>query len=202
MRFEVVLWDFGDTLADERWMLTPPPGLAGWRSNFVEHIWQGELGKRWNCGEINVTNVAALLAEKLGAQPRECLDHMAHCCTKIILFPNAMSAVRRITCPQAIVTINPHDLFTDWVVPNCRLGEFFDVIVTSGEMQSLDKNVLCVEALKRLGAAHDNAEVLLIDNREENVEGWRQQGGSGYHFRGDDIFGHEMQALFGFAAPR
>ena len=96
-------------------------------------------------------------------------------------------------------TINP-DIFTRWIVPNYRLADLFDVIVTSWEMGTLEKSDLCEEAIQRLGGIEDKTKALLIDNREDNVLSWKKRGGSSYHFRSDDILGRDMSELFGFDA--
>ncbi len=199
LSYEFVLWDFGDTLADERWMLVAPEGVSEWSETFVEKIWRGEWGESWNRGEIFVDEVARRFGNLLGRRPTELLDHMERCCRKVSLFANSMSAARRLECPQAIVTINP-DIFTRWIVPNYRLADLFDVIVTSWEMGTLEKSDLCEEAIQRLGGIEDKTKALLIDNREDNVLSWKKRGGSSYHFRSDDVLGRDMSELFDFGA--
>ena len=108
----------------------------------------------------------------------------------------AVSVASQLECPQAIVTINP-DIFTRWVVPNYRLNEVFEVILAAWEIRTLNKSDMCEEAIVRLGGTEDVGKVLLVDNLESNVLDWRGRGGSAYHFRGDDIFGHDAKTLFG-----
>ena len=49
MSIEIILWDFGDTLVDQRWMLKELPGFSGWPKLFRDEIWDGELGNNMKC---------------------------------------------------------------------------------------------------------------------------------------------------------
>ena len=53
----VVLWDFGDTLVDERWMRRCPDACPTWEIAWVEVM--RELADRWNVGDISFKEVSA-----------------------------------------------------------------------------------------------------------------------------------------------
>lgn len=178
-----MLWDFGDTLADERfaWEL---PGVEQWST-----VWQdfrrSDLIDGWDRGDATVDDVAVWLGERLDRDPHDVLSDLAAVCQRVELFPGVIDVVRRVRVPQAIVTINP-DLFLAHVVPACAFDALFDVIVTSSLVGSLEKADVCDGALERLGVGGQRGTALLIDNIEENVEAWRARGGVGYHFCGEE----------------
>jgi FMN phosphatase YigB (HAD superfamily) len=72
------------------------------------------------------------------------------------------------------------------------IPELFDLVVCSGQGGIGDKPRLAVLAAERLGAPL--AQVVLVDNIEANVEGFRALGGSGYHFKGDEQFVEDVRA--------
>ena len=92
--------------------------------------------------------------------------------------------------------MNP-DLFTDLVVPACELATVFDHVVASHQEGTDDKVALCERALSRLGFRGDRLQVLLIDNRPDLVDAWRDAGGSGYWFQGDARFAQDVGGLLG-----
>jgi len=180
-----LLWDFGDTLVDERWMWSCPEGFPNWTDAY-RALGSGDLGSRWNRGELTFEEFASRLAADVGIDFDDACAHMQRCCTTIHFFEHAWSKARLHAVPQAIVTINP-DLFTRFVVPNYELDTVFDTIITSWQEGTEEKAELCAIALERLGG-NDPAEALLIDNIEANVEAWRARGGQAYLFVGDAEF--------------
>ena len=192
---ECVLWDFGDTLADESWMTKASAQLSNWPNIYKQLIWEGQLGIDWNLGKVQTEEIASHFAVLLSADREHIADHMKRCCEEVKFFDHAIKAVQSCELPQAIVTINP-DIFSQQVVPNYRLNKLFEAIVTSCEEKTLDKSDLCDIALQRLGDASDRSGALLIDNRIENVESWRTRGGIAYHFTGNEAFATEPPDLF------
>lgn len=181
-----ILWDFGDTLADERWMLKPLDGVPEWAEAWTR-VAGGELADAWNLGEINTSAVVAAVAARLRLPVEQVADHVAHCCSDLRLFEAPLKIVRRSTLPQALVTINP-DGFSSLVVPRHGLARLFRPIVTSWEEHTLDKGALAARALELLGTDIHPSEALLIDNKSRNVEEWQLRGGRGYVFRGEEAF--------------
>ncbi|MEO8811756.1 MAG: hypothetical protein ABI376_02440 [Caulobacteraceae bacterium] len=189
MTIRAVLWDFGDTLADERWMHAPLEGSPDWPEAYRALHAKG-LAEPWDLGEITTQDIAAALAAGLGLAPRVVLSHMQACCESVALYPRMMALVARCALPQAIVTINP-DIFTKIVVPTYGLSGRFAAIVTSWQEKTLSKADLCDVAIRRLGVSLDPAECLLIDNKTDNVDEWRARGGAAYHFETEQRFFEE-----------
>jgi FMN phosphatase YigB (HAD superfamily) len=183
-----VLWDFGDTLADQRWMWPSPDGVPGWTARYAA-LAETELDNRWSTGRLTLEELCAAFAHDLGCAPEPLLAHAATRCADLRFYEHVWSAARRHVMRQAIVTVNA-DLFTRFVVPNYDLDTTFDAIVTSWQMGTLDKADLCVIALAQLGGA-DPAEALLIDNLAANVDAWQARGGAGYLFRDDATFARD-----------
>jgi beta-phosphoglucomutase-like phosphatase (HAD superfamily) len=186
-----LLWDFGDTLVDERFLWTAPTGVPRWTECYRE-LAGGEFGHRWNCGTATSDDLATEMAARLGMLHKAVLAHVRRSSARIRFFDHAWTAARSRALPQAIVTVNP-DLFRELVVPNYRLAEVFDAIVVSAEEGTESKVELCEIAMTRLGCV-EVSEALLLDNIEANVEAWRSRGGAAYWFRGDEEFASAFEA--------
>ena len=191
MIVRALLWDFGDTLADERWMHAPMPGAARWSDLYRSFSAGSDLVDRWNTGAADWIEVASWFAAQLGVEVEQVRDHMEKCCKSIAFFPLVGEVSARCGLPQAIVTINP-DVFSTIVVTTYGLADRFDPIVASWQARTLDKSDLCDLALAGWGGQFAREECLLIDNRPENVEAWRGKGGASYHFRNE----HDLQVDF------
>lgn len=190
MALRCVLWDFGDTLADERWMLEAPHGVPEWTRAW-EEVAGGALADAWNRGEISGREIVAALAARLPMSEAEVEAHTRRCCSRIRFFELPWSIARSTALPQALVTINP-DGFSEFVVPHYRLHEVFDRIVSSWEERTLDKGEMGLTALARLGGSLRPEEALLIDNKPQNVQAWISRGGRAYLFRGEDAFRRDL----------
>jgi|ThiBio_1000_plan_1041568.scaffolds.fasta_scaffold02483_8 hypothetical protein len=196
MVIRTILWDFGDTLADERWMMRPFPGLPQWPQIYREFSERGALVDMWNKGLASLSDVAGDLGRKMDVPAVRVRAHMEECSRNIRFFLRVGEIVRRRVTPQAIVTVNP-DVFSNVVVPFYALRHQFDVIVTSWEEGTLDKAELCEIALSRLGGLHAREECLLIDNKEDCIALWRKRGGRAYHFSDEGIFCSQFEQLIG-----
>jgi hypothetical protein len=187
-----LLWDFGDTLVDERWMRRPPPDFPTW-----DAAWSDVMADRaddWNVGRIGAAEIFEELAQRTGMSADAVRSHAAHCCDRLVFNETAWRVACERRLPQALVTVNP-DLFGEFVVPAHRLHDVFDVIVMSFAESTDEKSALCDIALDRLGLAGPRSDALLIDNRLDLVEGWRNVGGTGYWFRSDARFRADLPSL-------
>ena len=180
-----LLWDFGDTLVDQRWMWPSPEGVPGWTALY-QALPDSDLDTSWNIGETTTEELTAAFAAELGCTPELLMAHTKQRCGALQFFEHAWAAARAHTLPQAIVTVNS-DGFSRFVVPKYNLESVFDVIVTSWEEHTIDKAQLCEIALARLGG-NSYAEALLIDNIEANVDAWRALGGQACLFESDEQF--------------
>ena len=185
-----LLWDFGDTLVDERFLSEESGELAG----FAE-LW-GALEVRgvhdaWYRGELSMDEVARLVGGELGSDPEAVVAHVRRACRNIRAFDRTFAFARSKPLPQAIVTVNP-DLFDTDIVPALELERWFDPIVSSWKERTLDKAELCDVALARMSGGFERSQALLIDNKEINVEDWRRRGGRGYVYRDDATFAADL----------
>jgi hypothetical protein len=188
----MLLWDFGDTLADERWMHRAPRNCADW-----PHAWADVMNARaeeWNLGRVSEREIFDALSARTGLSVEVIQRHAADCCRAIRFHPFAWRVALERRLPQALVTVNP-DLFIERVARSYRLDAHFDTIVVSCLEGTEDKTSLCNIALDRLRFDGPRADALLIDNRQDLVRGWERSGGSAYWYRGDDRFEADLPGL-------
>lgn len=187
---DLVCWDFGDTLVDERWMRRDHPELPGWAEAYDAVLAEDAAWvEAWEQGRATADELIERLATRTGLSPRSVREHVVRACQDLHFFPHVERAVAELRgqVAQACVTVNP-DVFTHYVVPRYALAERFDVIVTSWETGLTDKAAMGRIARRRLGQGLDLATTLLVDNKAANVAAFEAAGGLGYHFRGDDRF--------------
>jgi len=188
----LVLWDFGDTLVDERWMRRSPPSCPEWEAAWVDTM--SELADAWNVGDVTLDDVVAALARRTGLTVADVEAHAVDCCHRLTFHPHAWRVATERRWPQALVTVNP-DLFERHVVEAYDLDVVFDAVVTSCSERTADKVRLCDAALARLGYDGERADVLLVDNRADLVRAWQAAGGAGYVFRSDDDFARDVRGF-------
>jgi hypothetical protein len=191
---QVLLWDFGDTLVDERWMLRAPTGCADWASAWREVM--TTHADDWNVGRVSEAEVFRALHDRTGLGVDVIEHHAAECCRSIAFHPVAWRVATERRRPQALVTVNP-DLFVARVAPTYDLAAHFDAVVVSYQEGTDDKTALCEIALVRLGYTGPRAGALLVDNREDVTDAWRRSGGASYWYRGDAAFEADLPTLFG-----
>ncbi len=195
-----LLWDFGDTLCDERFIWNSGPEWMAIYDTFDDG-----LGQAWCLGEVDTPAFAAELATRMTLSAEVIATHMRERCNHIVFHPFTYAFFRERHRPQAIVTVNP-DLFSEVIVPRHRLDQAVDAIVTSWEETSDDKGRLCEVAIDRLGGGITPSEALLIDNRQDCLASWAARGGAGYLFTTDDAFRRDVadgiDALIAPGAPK
>ncbi len=195
MAIRCVLWDFGNTLVDQDWMLTPHHTVTDWPRAWTA-VARSDLEATWCLGEMTCEDIASRISEQIGMSLADTMAHIRHCCGSIRFFDVPIGAARRCSLPQAIVTVNP-DVFTRFVVPQYQLEALFPVIVTSWQEHTLEKADLCARAVERFEHKVEPSEALLIDNIEGNVRAWEAAGGKGYVFVGDTQFAVDLQTVLG-----
>jgi len=196
MTIAALLWDFGDTLVDERWMLRPPADFANWPAVWSEVV--TERAHDWNIGHLTEADIFSDLATRTGMERVAIERHAAACCRSIQFHTAAWRAVTERRLPQALVTVNP-DLFVERVARPYALAEHFDAVIVSCIEGTDDKNELCLIALDRLGFAGPRSEGLLVDNRDDLTQAWIRVGGSAYHFQSDERFEIDWPRMLGSA---
>jgi phosphoglycolate phosphatase-like HAD superfamily hydrolase len=189
---DVLLWDFGDTLVDERWMLRAPDDVPIWPAAWEEVM--AELAEDWEVGRAACPDIFDALASRTGMSTAAVAAHARECCRRLKFNPTAWQVARERRRPQALVTVNP-DLFVEHIVGEHDLTSVFNAVVVSSVEGTADKVELCARAIERLGLDGDKSGALLIDNRVDLVEAWQRAGGAGYWFRSDEQFAHDIQQL-------
>jgi phosphoglycolate phosphatase-like HAD superfamily hydrolase len=190
----VLLWDFGDTLVDERWMLRVPENCPNWVSAWT-HVMRSHADD-WNTGRLGEAEVFAAVFERTDMTVEEVEAHVDVCCRAIAYHPVAWRVAAERRLPQALVTVNP-DSFISRIVGSHGLEAMFDVIVVSSAEGTTDKVRLCEVALRRLGFDGDRRDALLIDNRKDLIDAWCSSGGAGYWYQGDEAFEADLAELLG-----
>jgi FMN phosphatase YigB (HAD superfamily) len=181
----VALVDFGNTMADERFMWQNSDRFPTWTRDYGEVV--GRFADGWNCGRVGTDVIVDEVSRKLRVRPALVQDHIDELLRGVRFYPavnNALARRRARGERQAIVTVNP-DLFAN-IAALYRLDERFDAIVTSAEIGSDDKVRICRVACARLRV--DPADTVLLDNIGEHVSGWRAVGGAAYLFKDDALF--------------
>ena len=134
---QCLLWDFGDTLCDERFIWSSGPE---WMEAYETFAGDG-VGAAWSLGEIDTREFAAELSKRMELDAESIVAHMIERCNHIEFFAQTYAFFKARHLPQAIVTVNP-DIFSDVIVPVCELASSCDAIVTSWEERTTDKRVL------------------------------------------------------------
>ncbi|MGI9328969.1 MAG: hypothetical protein ACR2PZ_27375 [Pseudomonadales bacterium] len=186
-RIECLLWDFGDTLCDERFIWGSGPEWM----EIYETFDDDGIGAAWSLGEIGLTEFASALSRRMNRSTESIIAHMTERCNHIHFFEKTYAFFQARHLPQAIVTVNP-DLFSDVIVPICGFEADCKVIVTSWEERTIDKRVLNRIAMERLKINCGNDAALLIDNKKLNVDAWVDAGGVGYHYTDDETFNRDV----------
>ena len=146
MPIRCLLWDFGDTLCDERFIWSSGPEWMEVYGSFDE----GGLGASWNLGELSTREFASRLSDRMDKSTESIIAHMTERCSRIQFFDKTYAFFKARHLPQAIVTVNP-DLFSEEIVPICGFADDCDAIVTSWQEHTVDKNVLNRLAMGRMG---------------------------------------------------
>jgi hypothetical protein len=176
-----LLWDFGDTLSVWR-------GSPEWMAAYNSDGWE-EIGSFWSIGEIGTNEVMTHLAERLNISGPEVYAYLMRV-DLFDFFPFTYEFYISKHLPQSMVTVNP-PLFRQMAIA-LGLDEVSDSIVISGEEGTIDKGVLCEIALQRMGVECTNDQVLLIDNKQSNLDAWSARGGVGYHYTSDTAFQRDV----------
>jgi hypothetical protein len=185
MHVRCLLWDFGDTLCDERslWRVSPD-----WME--VYRSFEDGLGAAWCLGDLDTGGFVAELAKRMPLGEGEILAHLKR--TDLFdFFPFTYAFFRDRHLPQAIVTVNPV-AFSEILVPAFALDEVTDAIVVSAAEGTIDKGELCLRALEQMNLGCGPSEALLIDNKQSNLDAWAGHRGIGYLYTTDSAFRRDV----------
>ena len=187
MGVDLVCWDFGDTLVDERFMRIAPIGVPDWGRVLDEVLAERvDWVDRWNLGCGSLNDLIVPLAERLPMTPVQVASHLRSVWNEIDWFDEAAAWVDELTnrVAQAVVTVNPHEF--SGIARACGLDARIPVIVTSAELGTRSK-VRMAERVRELLALPPGVDTtLLIDNNSENVDEFIEAGGRAIHYRSND----------------
>ena len=188
----MLLWDFGDTLVDERWMRQVPVEFPDWSTIWNEVM--DSCADDWNIGRATERDVFAEMSKRTGLSIDFVERHAEACCRSITFHPFTWRVATERRRPQALVTVNP-DLFVERVTRRYGLCDHFDTVVVSCIEGTANKTTLCELALDRLGFGGARSDALLIDNRRDVAETWQHSGGSAYVYGGDEAFEADLPTI-------
>lgn len=117
MAAAVLLWDFGDTLVDERWMRTPPVGCPTREAAWLEVM--AHSAYRWNPGAVTSTKIFDALSVRTGMAREQVEAHACRCCEQLVFNETAWRVAKERWLPPSARHGEP-DLFTDHIVPRSR----------------------------------------------------------------------------------
>ena len=141
------MWDFGDTLADERWMRRALAGYPDWPTAWVDVM--ERYRDDWHVGRASERVIFNALSARTGLDVSVIDRHAVECCRSIRFHPFTWRIATERRLPQALVTVNP-DLFVERVAPFYELERHFDAVVVSCVEATHDKVKLCEVALDKV----------------------------------------------------
>jgi hypothetical protein len=112
MTAAVLLWDFGDTLVDERWIRQAPAAYPDWSNAWADVM--DTYGDDFDLGRVSERDVLLAMSARTGLSFEVVERHADACCRTIKFHPFIWRVVTERRLPQALVTVNP-DLFVNRV---------------------------------------------------------------------------------------
>ncbi|MEM7095004.1 MAG: hypothetical protein AAF567_18530 [Actinomycetota bacterium] len=197
---DLVCWDFGDTLVDERMMWRAPDGVPHWPEIYTRWFAEHEgWDDRWMLGEARLNDMVPWLAAETGMTRAQVSRHLRWTWTRGEWFASSRHWVDRLNSEtqQAVVTVNPFEF--SGVSAATGIDGLVDVIVTSADIGRIEKSAMAGEARSILGLSDDLATSLLIDNKQPNVDEFRAAGGHAIWFdtTDPDRLHEAMEPFFG-----
>ena len=181
-----IIFDFAFTLCSDHY-----------GSEYVDAIGEFVFGKDckewsqpWMEGRKTSRDIARYLSSKLLVSPEIILNDLTRSCSNLKFNPSVWDFAlkqRKAGRKTAIVTINA-DIFSNVVVPAHNLENIFDVIVNSADHGEPRKEVLWQMALDKLDGEYSFGDCLLIDDKANLVQRFRELGGRSYQYTDDDAF--------------
>ncbi len=193
--FEAILFDFGNTMADEDFFKRSSKEIPDFSKIMTEHIYKpyyadpfgDNLLNLWMKGEKNKSYIALHIAKSIDKPVGNILKLIETCCRNLDIYTSVFEFAKNVSSfkKTAIVTINA-DIFSEYVVDEYNLNKTFPVIVNSFYIRTLSKTDLCMEALKLLESPLEKS--LLIDNTKKWCDEYESIGGNAYFFEGEEKF--------------
>lgn len=178
MKVDLVCWDFGDTLVDERFMRLAPDGVPQWGAVYDEVLAErSDWVEAFDLGHGSINDLVGPLAARLPMTEAQIVGHLRRVWGRITWYGDAQDWVDRLIgkVAQAVVTVNPHEF--SGIARACGLDHRIPLIVTSAELGTLSKVAMADHARAVLGLAPGLTTTVLIDNKAENTEEFSSAGG-------------------------
>ncbi len=186
MAIDLICWDFGDTLVEERFMRLAPEGVPDWGRVYDELLAERpDWVAGWDLGRGSLNDLVEPLAERSGLGRAEVATHLRAVWHRIAWFADSRSWVERLdgVVAQAVVTVNPHEF--SGIATACGLDRLIPTLVTSAELATISKVTMAERARDLLALPAGLTTTVLVDNRADNVEEFAAAGGHTIHYRAD-----------------
>jgi FMN phosphatase YigB (HAD superfamily) len=134
--YSAVLFDFGNTLADEFYFEQAPSKSKNWRESFFD-LQYSEPGRSiylepWLLGTLHATDIAKYISARTSMDSIAALEAMKENCRNLFFYEESLRLARSLKQKTrlAIVTVNT-DLFDEVIVPHYSLNDIFELVVNS-----------------------------------------------------------------------
>jgi FMN phosphatase YigB (HAD superfamily) len=155
-----------------------------------ETVFASGLADKWLIGEVSTSAVAGAIANNTVLSAQQVEAHMRSCVHGLPVNATVkafVSAQRHAGKKTAMVTVNS-DLFSQEVVPDQHLNEYFDLILSSSDQHTTNKELLWDSVFDRLGTSFSYTTSLLIDDEQRWVERFCARGGAAALYTSEDAF--------------
>jgi glucose-1-phosphatase len=175
----VVVFDLGKVLVDFDWSIaaqkiaarsiTPP-------ENFHEFLAASPWLWQYECGQLDRLNFFENIRTATGFQgtAAEFNGYFADIFTEISPMTRLHSELRRRGVKTYILS-NTNDLAIEHIRQNFQFFKNFDGYILSYEVKAMKPDAKIYEALEKM-TGKDGAEILYIDDRQENITGGAARG--------------------------
>jgi FMN phosphatase YigB (HAD superfamily) len=195
---DLVCWDFGDTLVDERFMRLAPDGVPQWGAVYDEVLAERpDWVASWDLGRGSINDLVGPLAARLPMTEIQIVRHLRLVWERITWFPDAEHWVDRLAgrVDQAVATVNPHEF--SGIARACGLDVRIPMIVTSADLATTSKVVMAEHARAVLGLSPGLSTTVLVDNRADNVQEFTSAGGRAVRYQPDSGCLDELGTMIG-----
>lgn len=191
-----VIFDYGLTIGAEYYFNVRPPDVPDWDRLVQATAFEDkDFNHAWMLGRTDIRELARRLAAKTGMTADAVMEYLRLGCRQVKEFPQVIGLVRQLAgagMPLAMVTVN-FDIFDQVVVPWHQYDRLFRSIINSANHDETDKTRLWPLAFRDLGPGIGYHNSLLIEDRLQEVERFRQLGGAAIQFRPDTDLAAELQ---------
>lgn len=186
----LIISDFGFTWCPTKYFSSPHPDFPSLPALVEQKIFATHLSGLWLRGDLCTSEIARILSEGIHLSPHQVKTYMRQTVRGLPVNPsirNFISEQRLAGRKTAMVTINS-DLFSEEIVRDQQLWQYFDIIINSADYKTTDKEYLWNIALSVLGAEYSYKTSLLIDDEERWTQRFQALGGRAFRWACDEDF--------------